>query len=55
MLPGVPRPLIAVAAVVAAGLVARLIGERLPVWTRVLIIFAGAALGCLVLVPMLVA
>lgn len=55
ILPGVPRPVVAVAVVLVAWLVARIVGERIALSWRVLIVVVGAALACLILAPMLVA
>ncbi len=54
VLPGVPRPLLAVASVLAGGIIARLLGERAPLWCRLAVVVAGALFACLILVPMVV-
>jgi len=53
VLPGVPREALALLAVAAGWLLARGLGERLPVSLRLLLILAGAALGLFILAPQL--
>jgi hypothetical protein len=55
LLPGIPRPILAVLAVLAGWAVARLVGDRAPVWLRLVVLGLGTVLALGFLLPMLAA